>query len=207
MNWKDVTVFQRQQLEAVKNKKDDTELDKAIKALAILTNRTESQIDSLSIKDLNKQLKEIDFIAKGDAKPKAVDFIRVNGRQYKCIFDIRQLPYARYIESKFFGNDVLNNCHKIAASMVLPMKKTWRGWKVAKYDASKHEEYAQDLLEAPFESVYGSMVFFCQVFTDSIKSSKDYLILEMTKDGMNPIEAEITVMDLCNAMDGFIKLH
>jgi len=207
MNWKDVTVFQRQQLEAVKNKKDDTELDKAIKALAILTNRTESQIDSLSIKDLNKQLKEIDFIAKGDAKPKAVDFIRVNGRQYKCIFDIRQLPYARYIESKFFGNDVLNNCHKIAASMVLPMKKTWRGWKVAKYDASKHEEYAQDLLAAPFESVYGSMVFFCQVFTDSIKSSKDYLILEMTKEGMNPIEAEITVMDLCNAMDGFIKLH
>jgi hypothetical protein len=207
MNWKDVTVFQRQQLEAVKNKKDDTELDKAVKTLAILTNRTEAQIDSLSIKDLNKQLKEIDFIAKGDAKPKAVDYIRVNGRQYRCIFDIRQLPYARYIESKFFGNDVLNNCHKIAASMVLPMKKTWRGWKVAKYDASKHEEYAQDLLEAPFESVYGSLVFFCQVFTDSIKSSKDYLISEMTKEGMNPIEAEITVMDLCNAMDGFIKLQ
>ena len=207
MNWNEVTVFQRQQLEAVKNKKDDTELDKAIKALAILTNRTEAQIDSLSIKDLNKQLKEIDFIAKGDAKPKAVDFIRVNGRQYKCIFDIRQLPYARYIESKFFGNDVLNNCHKIAASMVLPMKKTWRGWKVAKYDASKHDEYAQDLLSAPFEAVYGSLVFFCQVFTDSIKSSKDYLISEMTKEGMNPIEAEITVMDLCNAMDGFIKLQ
>jgi hypothetical protein len=207
MNWKDVTVFQRQQLEAVKNKKDDTELDKAVKTLAILTNRTEAQIDSLSIKDLNKQLKEIDFIAKGDAKPKAVDYIRVNGRQYRCIFDIRQLPYARYIESKFFGNDVLNNCHKIAASMVLPMKKTWRGWKVAKYDASKHEEYAQDLLEAPFESVYGSLVFFCQVFTDSIKSSKDYLISEMIKEGMNPIEAEITVMDLCNAMDGFIKLQ
>jgi hypothetical protein len=207
MNWNEVTVFQRQQLEAVKNKKDDTELDKAIKALAILTNRTEAQIDSLSIKDLNKQLKEIDFIAKGDAKPKAVDYIRVNGRQYKCIFDIRQLPYARYIESKFFGNDVLNNCHKIAASMILPMKKTWRGWKIAKYDASKHDEYAQDLLSAPFESVYGSLVFFCQVFTDSIKSSKDYLILEMTKEGMNPIEAEITVMDLCNAMDGFIKLQ
>jgi hypothetical protein len=172
-----------------------------------LTNRTEAQIDSLSIKDLNKQLKEIDFIAKGDANPKAVDFIRVNGRQYKCIFDIRQLPYARYIESKFFGNDVLNNCHKIAASMVLPMKKTWRGWKVTKYDASKHEEYAQDLLSAPFESVYGSLVFFCQVFTDSIKSSEDYLISEMIKEGMNPMEAEITVMDLCRGMDGFIKLQ
>lgn len=207
MNWKDVTVFQRQQLETVKTKKDDTELDKAIKALAILTNRTEAQIDSLSIKELNSQLKAIDFIAKGDAQPKAVDFIRVNGRQYKCIFDVRQLPYARYIESKFFADDVLFNCHKIVASMVLPMKKTWRGWKVAKYDASKHEEYAQDLLAAPFESVYGSMVFFCQVFTDSIKSSKDYLILEMTKEGMNPIEAEITVLDLCNAMDGFIRLR
>ena len=90
--------------------------------------------------------------------------------------------------------------------MVMPMKLTWRGWKVAKYDASKHEEYADDLLSASFESVYGSVVFFCQVFSDSITSLKDYLKEELTKNGMDKLEAELTIMALCNVMDGFTRL-
>ena len=165
MNWSNVTLWQYQQIENLMSKKDgDTELDLAVKTLAILTNRTESQIDSLSIADLKEQLKEIDFITKTKPEPKPKDFIKINGKQYRCIYDIRNMPYARYIETKYFGSDITNNLHKIAASMVMPMKKTWRGWKVAKYDASKHDEYAQDLLGAPFESVYGSVVIFCQVF-------------------------------------------
>lgn len=207
MNWKDVTVWQWQQLQAITKKKDDTELDKAVKTLAILTNRTESQIDSLSISELNKELKAIDWISKTDANPKPVDFIKVNGKKYRCIYDVRQIPFARYIESKFFSEDVVLNLHKIAASMVRPMKLTWRGWKVAKYDASKHEDYAQDLLGTPFEAVYGSVVFFCQVFSDSIKSSKDFMKADLMKNGMTEEEAEMTMEVLCAAMDGFIRLQ
>ncbi len=207
MNWKDVTVWQWQQLQAITKKKDDTELDKAVKTLAILTNRTESQIDSLSISELNKELKAIDWISKTDANPKPVDFIKVNGKKYRCIYDVRQIPFARYIESKFFSEDVVLNLHKIAASMVRPMKLTWRGWKVAKYDASKHEDYAQDLLSAPFEAIYGSVVFFCQVFSDSIKSSKDFMKEDLMKNGMTEEEAEMTMEVLCGAMDGFIRLQ
>lgn len=207
MNWKDVTVWQWQQLQAITKKKDDTELDKAVKTLAILTNRTESQIDSLSISELNKELKAIDWISKTDANPKPVDFIKVNGKKYRCIYDVRQIPFARYIESKFFSEDVVLNLHKIAASMVRPMKLTWRGWKVAKYDASKHEDYAQDLLSAPFEAIYGSVVFFCQVFSDSIKSSKDFMKADLMKNGMTEEEAEMTMEVLCAAMDGFIRLQ
>lgn len=207
MNWKDVTVWQWQQLQAITKKKEDTELDKAVKTLAILTNRTESQIDSLSISELNKELKAIDWISKTDANPKPVDFIKVNGKRYRCIYDVRQIPFARYIESKFFSEDVVLNLHKIAASMVRPMKLTWRGWKVAKYDASKHEDYAQDLLSAPFEAIYGSVVFFCQVFSDSIKSSKDFMKEDLMKNGMTEEEAEMTMEVLCAAMDGFIKLQ
>jgi hypothetical protein len=208
MNWSDVTLWQYQQIQNLLSKKgDDTELDLAVKTLAILTNRTESQIDSLSIADLKKQLKGIDFVTKTKPEPKAKDYIKVDNKKYRCVYDIRQMPYARYIETKFFGSDITNNLHKIAASMVLPMKLTWRGWKVVKYDASKHEEYAQDLLSAPFESVYGSVVFFCQVFADSIVNLRDYFKEEMIKTGMTEEQAEKTVMDLCNSMAGFIRLH
>lgn len=207
MNWKDVTVWQWQQLQMIAKKKEDTELDKAVKTLAILTNRTENQIDSLSISELNRELKKIDWISKEEAKPKPVDYIKVNGKRYRCIYDVRQIPFARYIESKFFSEDVLLNLHKIMASMIRPMKLTWRGWKVAKYDASKHEDYAQDLLGAPFEAVYGSVVFFCQVFSDSIKSSKDFMMADLMKNGMTQEEAEMTMEVLCGAMDGFIRLQ
>lgn len=190
------------------SKKDgDTDLDLAVKTLAILTNRTEAQIDSLTIADLKEQLKTIDFVTSTKPEPKPKDFIKVNGKQYRCIYDVRNMPYARYIETKYFGSDITNNLHKIAASMVMPMKKTWRGWKVAKYDASKHDEYAQDLLGAPFESVYGSVVFFCQVFADSITNLKDYFKMELTKAGMEKEQAEKTVQDLCDSMAGFIRLH
>jgi hypothetical protein len=208
MKWSDVTIFQYQQMQNLFAKKEsgDTELDIAVKTLAILTNRTESQIDSLSVKELTTQLKDIEFVTNSEPQPNPADYIKVNGRKYRCIYDIRNMPYSRYIESKYFAEDTLNNLHKIGASMIRPMKKTWRGWKLAKYDASKHEEYAQDLLSAPFEQVFGSVVFFCQVFTDSIKSLADYFKAEMIKKGMTQEEAEIQVEILCASMDGFIKL-
>jgi hypothetical protein len=207
MTWKDVTVWQYQQIQNMFSKKENlTDLDIAVKTLAILTNQTESQIDSISLKDLNKELSRIKFIQQENPEPKPVDFIKIGNKRYRCVFDIKSLPYSRYLETKFFGEDVGNNIHKIAASMVLPMKLTWRGWRVAKYDASKHEEYANDMLEAPFEAVYGSVVFFCQVFKNSIDSLRDYLISGMMEKGMKKEEAEIIMEALCENMDGFIKL-
>lgn len=207
MNWKDVTIWQWQQMQNLLLKsKDYTELDIAVKSLAILTNQTESQIDSLTIKQLGVELEKIKFITDTAPTPKTVDFIKVGKKRYRCIYDVRKIPYSRYLETKFFTTDVTMNLHKIAASMVVPMKLTWRGWRVAKYDASKHDEYAQDLLAAPFEQVYGSVVFFCQVFSDSIKSLADYFKEEMMKAGMTTEEAETTVTALCQSMDGFTRL-
>lgn len=207
MNWKDITIWQWQQMQNLLAKsKDYTELDIAVKSLAILTNQTESQIDSLTIKQLGVELEKIKFVTDTAPTPRTVDFIKVGKKRYRCIYDVRKLPYSRYLETKFFTTDVTMNLHKIAASMVMPMKLTWRGWRVAKYDASKHDEYAQDLLGASFEEVYGSVVFFCQVFSDSIKSLADYFKEEMMKAGMTTAEAETTVAALCESMDGFTRL-
>jgi hypothetical protein len=208
MTWKDVTVWQYQQIQNLLSKKDNqTDLDIAVKTLAILTNQTESQIDSLSVKDLNKELLKIKFITEELPTPKPVDFIKIGNRKYRCVYDIKSLPYSRYLETKFFTEDIGNNIHKIAASMILPMKLTWIGWKIDKYDASKHEEYASDMLEAPFESVYGSLVFFCQVFNNSIENLRDFLISGLMQKGMTKEDSEIIVEALCENMDGFTKLQ
>ena len=206
MNWKDVTIWQWQQMQNLLAKsKDYTKLDIAVKSLAILTNQTENQIDSLTIKELGVQLEKIKFMDT-PPEPKPVDFIKLGKKRYKCIYDVKKLPYSRYLETKFFGSDVTMNLHKRAASMVVPMKLTWRGWRVAKYDASKHDDYAQDLLSAPFEQVYGSIVFFCHVFADSITNLADFLRVELRSKGMTMEEAETTLLALCESMDGFTRL-
>jgi len=207
MNWKDVTVWQWQQIQniALKQGAGDTFLDIAVKTLAILKNQTEGQIDSLSLKELKDELTKIEWVNTTQPKPKPQNYIKVNGKRYKCVFDVRNMPYARYIETKFFAEDVTNNLHKIAASMVVPMKLTWRGWKVAKYDSTKHEEYANNLLSASFESVYGSLVFFCQVLRDSIRIIVDSSKNELIQKGLSELEIEVLTKDLWSDLDGFIS--
>lgn len=204
MNWKDISVFQWQQLNDLFIKsKNLTELDLAVQSAAICTNKTENEIDSLPLKELNSLLKQISFIHE-EIKPQPQKFIQINKRRYKCIYDVRKIPAARYIETKHFGQDVNGNLHKIAACMVVPMKKSWFGWKVDKYEAARHEEYAQDMLEAPITAILGSVVFFYQVYKNWIKSSKDYLIKEMMTK-MTRYQAEVVYQTLCDTMDGYTR--
>lgn len=205
MNWSNVTVFQYQQInELYANSKDLTDLDISVKVASILTNQTENQIDSLPVKELGPLLESIAFINE-DIKPEAVKVITINGRRYKCVYDVRNIPASRYIESKHFSSDVMGNLHKIMACMVIPQKRGWFGWKDDKYDASKHSEYAQDILEAPIVNVLGSVVFFYQVYRLWIKNSKDYLVKQMMVEKITKQEAEKGWEALCNIMDGFIK--
>lgn len=207
MTWKDINVFQWQQIvDLFTSKSELNELDLASASVSIVTGMTEHQIDSLPLGELHKLLKSVDFIHE-EIKPEPVHYIKVNGRKYKCVYDVRKIPAARYIESKHFSTDVNGNLHKIAACLVLPMKRTLFGWKVDKYDASKHEDYAQDMLEAPITSVLGSVVFFCLVYRNWIKASKDYLVQEMMEKNLSRYQAEILYQTLCDTMDGFIRPH
>jgi hypothetical protein len=115
------------------------------------------------------------------------------------------MPSGRYIESKVFSKDFGNNLHKISASMVIPQKKNFFGfWKDDKWDASKHEDYANDLLEANFAQVYHSIVFFYHVYRNWMEVSKDYLIVKMMEVGMNQAEARREVLSLLSILDGNI---
>lgn len=208
MKWNELTLWQYQQLmPTITNPdKDWTELDAEVKRLCIVTGLTEHQIDSLSLKALNELRRELDFLDEPiDGKP--VNYIVTNGRRYRINYDIKNMPSARYIESKVFSKETLANLHKIAASMVIPQKRNWLGkWVDQKYDASKHEEYAADMQEANFVHIYHSLVFFYQVYKNWIEISKDYMMAEMTKAGMTQIQADIMAHLLSIPMDGTIPV-
>ena len=206
MKWNELTLWQYQQLMPILTtpNKDWTELDKEVKLLTIVTGLTEYQIDSLSIEDLKELRKDLAFLDE-PIEGKPVDYITTNGKRYRINYDIKNMPAARYIESKVFSKETLANLHKIAASMVIPQKKNWFGkWVDDKYDASKHEQYAADMQEANFIHVYHSLVFFYQVYKNWIEVSRDYMRAEMTTAGMTTEQADSVLLLLCESMDGII---
>lgn len=177
MNWEDLTLFQFQQI--VKDIEEKDTIQRNMKLIMTINGWTSNHVKSLSIEQYNKQVARLKFINE-EVKGKSTKYIDVNGRKYKCIYNIYNLNASRYIETKVFSaKDIIENMHKIAASMVIPMKKTFWGWKVDKYDASKHELYAQDMLEAKFVHVYFNVVFFYHVLKNLIEVSLDYLKKEL----------------------------
>lgn len=201
MTWNDINIFQYQRLIPIIQEGEN--IDQYSKIISVLYDMTDNEVNSLSIEQYLDYKAKVNMLLSTDIKGQPVKYIKLKGKRYKCIYDIRNLPAARYIESKVFSDDFIGNIHKIAASMVMPMKKTLFGWKVDKYDAGKHDVYAQDMLEARFVDVYHSAVFFLSVYLNWIKVSQDYMIQELSKTATHS-EAVKEVADLLKFMDGII---
>jgi hypothetical protein len=166
---------------------------------------TENQVDSLTQAEYKAKLKECDFLnSMPEGKP--VKVIKVNGKRYRLIYDVTRMPFGRYVESKAFVGDIYGNLHKLGATMVMPQKKNWLGlWVDDKYNAAKHEDYADDILQANFQDVYFSLVFFYQVFRNWIEVTRDYLVTKMMMTGQTEQQCSQVVADLCSILDGIIQ--
>lgn len=203
MTWNDVTVRQWQQLcDLYTGDANDVKTP----TIAILTGMTEAQVDGLPAETRQQLLDKFAFTAQA---PDGVNvkFIKVNGRRYRCVYDVRQIRAARYIESKIFSKDPNGNIHRIAASMVVPQRRTWLRWRDAKYDATRHEQYAEDMLDVPIPIVLGSVLFFCDVYRNWIANSQGYLIKSIAATlKMTAREAGDLVLALQNVMDGILTL-
>ena len=206
MTWNELTVWQYQQIYPIvtKPEKDWTNLDVESKLVGIIYNLTDTQVDSLSIQQFNNLRLTLNFLD-DKIEGKAVKYTEVNGKRYRFIYDVQQMKAARYIESKVFSTDLIGNLHKLAASMVVPQKKTWYGkWVDDTYDAAKHSEYAADLQASNFVHIYHSVVFFYQVYRNWIEVTKDYLVTEMMSKGLTKEQADQAVVILCETLDGNI---
>lgn len=160
MEWKDLNVFQYQQLEPILTGGDI--IGNATKIIAILNNDTEAAIERYTPKKLSKEINKMGFLLT-EIKGRAVKYFLTNQNKYVCNYDVTKINTARYIETKVFAKDVIQNLHKLAASMVHPMHF---GLFKKKYNASKHSEYADDIQSANFLDVYFSVSKFIKVISD-----------------------------------------
>ena len=204
--WHKINVWQYQQIYNVYNSKDKylTEIEVDSKLVSIVNDMTDAQVDSLSLTEFRKLKRSIIFLTK-PIEGKPVKYISINkNKRYKINYDVSKMPFARYIESKVFSEDLYNNLHKLAATMVIPQKRVLGIWFKQKYDASKHEQYSEDMLTARFIDVYHSLVFFYQVYRNWIEVSQDYMVSKLMQTGMTQEKAKEVVQDLCTTLDGNI---
>lgn len=205
--WNKISVKQYQDIYKVVNEEDDgTEgLTKDMKILSIIHDISLNDLDSFSISDINEMRKGLKFLEE-QPEPKKVKMIKANGNYYRFQPNIKHLPFARYIETKAFSEGIIENMHKIAATMMMPQKRAWFGLLVDdKYNAAKHEQYANDLSKANYAEVFFCFVYFYQVYRNWIEVSKDYMVRKMVNLGATKEEALMVVTNLCDILDGNIQ--
>lgn len=203
MNWNNVTVRQYQQLVEL-GKMELSDQEATTEAIAILSGMTINEVRQLSERSRIRWERRIGFIHK-ELKPVTKRYIKVNGRTYCNDINVRHMPSARYIETKYFGQDIIGNMHKLSAVMVYPVRKSWFKYKPLEYDTFMFEQYSDDMLDIPVTHAMGLLVFFCQRLRPLMMNLSDYLAKEVTNRTMTATESELIFIRFRNNMDGFIR--
>lgn len=206
MTWDKITLGQFQELSKALQTEDDP-FERDFRAVCIMYRLPEKQVNSMEKQQFDQLVRGLDFLHTEQIPYKPVKAVKINGKRYRFIYDVRKIRAARYIEAKAFeGAGLIANLHKVAASMAMPQRRILGIWCDRKYDSSLHADYAKDLQDAPIVAVHSSVVFFCKVFATSMLNLRPYLREEMTKTGkMTPSQIEEAITHLCSLMDGYTR--
>ena len=76
---------------------------------------------------------------------------------------------------------VIDQLHEIMAVFLVPKKKTWYGWKKQPYNADKHKEVAEAMLQAPMTIVQPLSAFFLSSYLKSAKHILEFSVRKAEK--------------------------
>ena len=196
-----LTIQRFQQLNNIAQS-DLEDVDKAIEFVRIFTGKNAEQVDKMNVKKFNRLCKKVLDIFENsmqkvnDAKPS--NWMWVRGKLFYINYNIAEISANKYVETAIFSQNLIDNLHKVMATMVYETKLTWKGIKVKPYDPSKHERMSDFMLQADFKHCYHVAVFFYQLLRNSILSLKPY----MEQEAENPEAVEKALTDFTETMDG-----
>jgi hypothetical protein len=181
---------------------DANEAEKSSLLVQCFTGKSESEIDKLPIGKYNELCQRINNEFKkftGEMnKDKPKNHVWIKGKLYSISYDIAKPPMnaGKYVEIATYSDDVVGNLHKIMATMLTPVKLTYKGLKPK--TKKEHAKIANDCLDMEFSVAYNSALFFYAVFSKSIQNSLTYF-KSITPQGQ---EVEAVVRNLCEVLDG-----
>lgn len=166
MNWNNITVKQFQEIAALKKAEGLDTIDKVIQILHGIDEDTLANVSVAKYNELSKSLAFLDTEIPKD--------MQKYWKHYKFIPNILERPQgaARFIDNKYFAQDVTGNLHLILATLVRPTKKRLLlGRKELPYDVGAHGVYASDMLQMPITVAMSWIGFFLTAWEQSKKNT------------------------------------
>lgn len=201
-SWESLTVGQYQELYRLSLSANLDEYSKLEKAICILYNLSESQVEELSMLKFKEYAKQCAFLFSKETVPgKAQKYLRTGKTKYKVNYKVTDMTYGQYVSVQHFADKPIENMHYILACIVSPMKFGF----TLKNKTEHHLKYSEELRNARMIDVYHSCVFFCKVYSSSIKAIRGYLENQMMEKGATKEEAATLLNLSIDAMDGFIQ--
>lgn len=201
MIWHSITLQQFQDIHKLTLDTGLDELERSSRAICILYNLTEQQVDDMLLPKFNELSKEVSqFLDVKEIPGKPVKSFMVGANKYAINYNPTTLKHRQYVEIVTFSQNTIENMHNIMASLVNPVRF---GFKRAN-KVEHHSKYAEDMLNAPFLAVYHSCIFFCKVYRNLITHIQDYLITEIMSKGIAKMQAENLIAISIKSMDGFL---
>lgn len=178
VSWSDIKVGQFQELYKITSSDLDP-LEKAERAICILFNITDEQLDEMPISKFNSLSKQVEEVLNGQIPGKPLRFIRTGKRKYRVQYKVSELSYGQYSEINSFSKNIIRDLHFLAASIVVPVDFLGRKLKEKRY----HKDIAADMTNARLIDIYHSCVFFCQVLESLMRNCKPRLIAQAVEQG------------------------
>ena len=197
-----MTIKQFQELYFIAQNKE-YDFDKSIKMVGVITGQTPEQIETMPMGKFNKVCQRIQkqfyVFDKNLLKGKPKKLVMVNGRFYRINYKVDKKPITagKYVEVLTFGTSIVENLHKVMASIVTPV--TFMG----KPYHREHDEIAYDMESVNFEAAYHAAVFFYTQYKVSMQLIQPYLVKELTPMGVEKEAVIQTLSNLQNILDGF----
>lgn len=197
-----MTIKQFQELYFIAQNKE-YDFDKSIKMVGVITGQTPEQIETMPMGKFNKVCQRIQkqfyVFDKNLLKGKPKKLVMVNGRFYRINYKVDKKPITagKYVEVLTFGTSIVENLHKVMASIVTPV--TFMG----KPYYREHNEIASDMESVNFEAAYHAAVFFYTQYKVSMQLIQPYLVKELTPMGVEKEAVIQTLSNLQSILDGF----
>jgi hypothetical protein len=203
LSWENITVKQFQDVYNILTDNTMDEIDRTEKIICTLYDKTELQIEELTLPQFATLAKGCKFLLDAAEIPgKAQRKIKACGNTYFVEYNPAKLRQRQYVEILEFRKKTIDNLHYIMASLVTPVKY---GFIKQKNKAADHARIASEMLETRFIDVYHTSVFFCNVWTNLIKDMQGYLVAEMTAEKKLTKEEANQLLDISTSvMDGFL---
>lgn len=201
LSWSNITVQQFQDIHRLSITPDIDDFDRVERAICILFDKTESQVDDLLVSEFEALARQCSFALTEQIPGKPEKKISAGGKQYAITYDPTRLRHRQYVELITYSEKPFDNMHLIMASLVQPVK-----WGMRKKNrAEDHQVYATDMLNARLIDVYHSCVFFCKLWISLMERIRASLVVEMMKKGMTKETALELLNCSINGMAGFIQ--